>query len=185
MDTATRAFAIFAGLLASVTVAVSLTWWSHPAFGHRVGGAVMGFAFVVGLFGWIAMVLLALSQGPQSAIGAFFSTWTSPEFVLLWAWLVFVAVVAVVQAKHGSSRVGPWGTEPPGTLARCRWALTKDHDTVHRCVSHARWLSVDLNTVRIFIGFATVALVVECAAFTGFTRQFRRERTSRAARASA
>jgi hypothetical protein len=178
VDYAARACAIVTGLLASVTVAVSLTWWSHPAFGPRVGGAVMGIAFVLGLFGWFLLFgfVMALPKGPQSVIVDFFATWKSPRFLLLWAWLAFVVVVAVVQAEHGASRVGPWGTLPAGTLARFRWALTKDHDAVHMCVSHARWLAVDLNTARIFIGFATVFLVVACAGHTTLSRYPRRPR---------
>lgn len=188
MGYAVRAGAIVTGLVASLGVAVSLTWWSHPAFGHRPDGVVVALTFLPGLVAWIAMVLLLATRGRrglQSVVVDFFATWKNPLFLLLWGWLALVAVVAVVQAKHGARVTGPWGTLPAGTLARCRWALTKDHDTVHRCVSHARWMAVDLNTVRLFIGFATVALVVSCAVFTVLSRQVRRQRLTRAAHANA
>jgi hypothetical protein len=184
MNTAARACAIVTGVVASVCVAVSLTWWSDPSFGHRSDTAVLVVAFLFGLFGWLVMFWMVLARATDSVVLDFFRTWKSPKFLLLWGWLAILAVVAVVDAKAGASQAGPWGTDPPWSRPGCHWPLSADHDTRHICVSHARWLAVNLSTARIFVGFGTVFLVISCAAFTALSRQFGRARKTSAAPAS-
>jgi len=184
MDKMALGWATFTGVVASVCVAVSLTWWSDPLFGYRSDDAVVAVAFLCGLVGWILMIGLLLSQGtgPGPVLVEFFATWKNPRFLLLWGWLALLAVVAVRDGIAGANKAGKWGADPPFSRPGCHWPLSANHDTEHLCVSHARWLAVNLATARIFVGFGTVFLVISCAAFTTLSRQFRRTRKTRAPR---
>jgi len=66
----------------------------------------------------------------------------------------------------------PYSDAPAG----CHWPLTANHDTEHLCVSHARWLEVNLETAHIFVRFGVLYLIVDCAAFTTLSRSPRRPR---------
>src|SRR5215471_2286846 len=100
MDKLALGWAIFTGVVASVCVALSLTWWSDPGFGYRSDDVVVAVAFVCGLVGWILMIGLLLSQGtgPGPVLVEFFGTWRSLRLLLLWGWLALLAVVAVLDA---------------------------------------------------------------------------------------
>ena len=68
MYTAARACAIVTGVVASVCVAVSLTWWSDPSFGHRSDIAVLVVTFLFGLFGWFVMFWMVLARATDSVV---------------------------------------------------------------------------------------------------------------------
>jgi len=172
MDKAARVGAIYTGTVASVCLLVSLTWWISPSFGNRAGFPVLFIAFMSGLLGFFFMFAMLLDRRSEirpSDLANLFLKTTPP---LLWIWLAIVVAAAIVNFGIAWGRAGQWEAAAPysDAPAGCHWPLYANHDTEHMCVSHARWLEVNLETARIFVGFAVIFLVIDCVAFTVLSR---------------
>ena len=69
MAYAARAAAIVTGLVASVSVAISVIWWFDPAFGHKTGTDGVVIAFGTGLLGFFVMFVLLMVQMEERGRG--------------------------------------------------------------------------------------------------------------------
>ena len=186
MDRAARACAIYTGAVASACLVVSLAWWADPSFGYRAGSAVLVIAFLSGLLGFFVMFGMVYERldgksGRRSDLVAFL--WKSAFLWkaiprLLWVWLALVLATAIVSFGVAWGRQGQWEAAAPySDLPHgCHWPLTANHDTEHLCVSHTRWLEVNLETAHIFVGFGVIFLIIDCAVFTTLSRYPRRPR---------
>jgi hypothetical protein len=182
MSNATRACAIYTGTVASVCLVLSLTWWVEPSFGNRVGSAVLVVAFLSGLLGFFVWFVLVLARGSEFARsevpGLLGNSWKAAPRLLRF-WFAFVLAAAIVSFGIAWGRAGQWEAAAPysDAPAGCHWPLYANHDTEHVCVSHSRWLDVNLQTARIFVGFGVIFLIIDCAAFTMLSRN--RERPTK------
>jgi len=173
MDSAARACAIFSGAVASLCIAVSLTWWLDPGFGESTAFAVGFIAAMSAFVGFFVMFGMGLSCGREFTRTDFFNRLkVTPR--RLRNFLVFVGALGVATAAVAWSQKGQWDAAAPYTEGACHWPLYANHDTDHECVSHSRWLAVKISDDRVMLGFGIVFLVVDCAAFTMISRYPRR-----------
>jgi len=176
MDGPARFCAIVTGSVASLCVAVSLSWWFDPAFGQFSAFAVAFIAFLTGFLGFFVMFGMAYVRGRDFTRTDFFNP-VKARPRRLRNWLALLALVAVVTAGFAWNQEGQWSAAAPYTEAPgCHWPLYANHDTEHMCVSHSRWLTVKSADDRIFFGFGVIFLVVDTAAFTAISRQPRHDR---------
>lgn len=179
-----RAAAIVTGSVATVTVGLSITWWFDPSFAHYAGSAVAISTFFVAFFGFFLMFGLLVSLLPEWRRTGVFDDSTLWDFrpARLRGWLALVLIagllIGAVANLDAAGARSQWEANPPGRFARCEWSLSGDHGARNICVSHARWLSVNLATDRFFVGLGVIFLVVECVIYTTISLSTTRTRTA-------
>ncbi|MDX6479811.1 MAG: hypothetical protein QOG85_321 [Gaiellaceae bacterium] len=188
MDNAARVCAFVTGSVAGLCGLVNLSWWVDARFAGYSVYAVMVTSFLIGFVAWFVMLGLLVSLGLRSgrrqtrweaarAVAPALLIWRKPSRLLLLLGLVIVLATALAGASAGDKVAGVWGTSKPYSWHSCHWPLYTDHNSVHMCVSHARYVAVDHATSRGFVGFGIAGLVIECLVFTtlaGATRSSRR-----------
>ncbi len=166
MGYAARAFAMVTGSVASIYVALSIIWWFDPTFGYRTRVASAGIPVVTGLLGFIVMVVMLMERMADRESRDFIRS--VPRSLLV---LVPLVIVVELESVNIADRRGAhWFAAAANSWRHCHWPLSANHGWVHICVSHARWLSVNLETTHLFVALGALFCAIACIVFTTLSR---------------
>lgn len=177
VDSVARVGAIVTGSLAGLCGLVNLSWWFDTRFAAYSSYAVLFTAFLTGLLAFFVAFGMLLSRVWETrrrfdptrdlrvAI-AVARVWRKPSRLLVLVLLGVLLVPAIVGGMRGSTAAGVWETSPPFSWHHCHWPLYTNHGTVHACVSHERWVTVEQGINRIFVAGGIILLTADFVLFT-------------------